>query len=94
MVKFKHDQLCFCMKFIYMLLKQHASKFMVIAMKILKIRLKVLFSKVTKRKHFTWAKWNLCPGNCFSFKVIETLTFDLVTPNSIGVFYPIWTIML
>jgi hypothetical protein len=42
------------------------------------------------------AKWNLsyAPETAFSFKVIVTLTFDLVTPKSIGVFYPVWTIIV
>jgi hypothetical protein len=30
----------------------------------------------------------------FSYKVIVTLTFDLVTQKTIGVFYSIWTIIL
>jgi hypothetical protein len=43
-----------------------------------------------------WAKWNLryAPETVFSFKVIVTLTFDLVTPKSIGVFYPILATIL
>jgi hypothetical protein len=42
------------------------------------------------------AKWNLsyAPETIFSVRAIVTLTFDLVTPKSIGVFYPIWTIIL
>jgi hypothetical protein len=34
-------------------------------------------------------KLKLCSENCFQVKV----TFDLVTPKAIGVFYPIWTII-
>jgi hypothetical protein len=34
----------------------------------------------------------IAPETVFSFKVI--VTFDLVTPKSIGVFYPIWAIIL
>jgi hypothetical protein len=34
------------------------------------------------------------PETDFSPKVIVTLTFELVTPKSIGVFNPIWTIIL
>jgi hypothetical protein len=43
-----------------------------------------------------WTKWNLsfAPETVFSFKIIVTLTFHLVTPKPIGVFYPIWTIIL
>jgi hypothetical protein len=43
-----------------------------------------------------WTKWNLsyAAETIFSFMVIVTLTFDPVTPKSIGVFYPIWTIIL
>jgi hypothetical protein len=42
-----------------------------------------------------WAKWNIsyAPETVFSFKVIVTLIFDLVTQKSTGVFYPIWTII-
>jgi hypothetical protein len=36
----------------------------------------------------------LCSGNHLKFKVIVTLTLDLVTPKSKGVFCPIWTIIL
>jgi hypothetical protein len=39
-----------------------------------------------------WASY--APKTGFSFKVIVTLTFDLVTQKSIGVFYLIWTIIL
>jgi hypothetical protein len=38
-----------------------------------------------------WAKYDLSyvPDTVFSFKVKVTLTFDLVTPKSIGITYPI-----
>jgi hypothetical protein len=32
-------------------------------------------------------KLKLCSGNCFGFEVIVPLTFDLVTPKPIGVFW-------
>jgi hypothetical protein len=41
--------------------KRHASRFMLIFMKILKMSLKVLFSEITKRKQFTQNQWHLQP---------------------------------
>jgi hypothetical protein len=42
-------------------LKRHASRFMLIFMKILKMCLKVLFSEITKRKQFKQHQWHLQP---------------------------------
>jgi hypothetical protein len=57
------------------------------------------FTQYGQSSYGVWillAKWNLSYAleTVFSLNLIATLTFDLVTPKSKGVFQRIWTIIL